>query len=189
MVRKPPKILLHAVRQRAARHREAMLRVVPVPLLINLDALAHPSSTTRVSATTTIRDRIQRAYCARPGFALAPERSVWLMRAIPAPRKALRHPRLRRIILVDRRLGVHTHIRRCRCPHHVPDIRTRKLGIKVVGRLVRLDDGFERRRELFEREGRPVDVVEKGMFFQFGGAALCPETVFRVAVKELSKRN
>jgi hypothetical protein len=112
------------------------------------------------------------------------------MRAIPAPRKALRHPRFRRVILVDRiriRLGVHPHIRRRRRPHHVPDIRARKLGIKVVGRLVRLDDGFEGRRELLERERLPVNVVEKGVFFEFGSAALSPETVFRVAVEELSK--
>jgi hypothetical protein len=111
------------------------------------------------------------------------------MRAIPAPRKALRHPRLGRVVLVDRiRPGVHTHIRRRRRAHHVPDIRTRKLGIKVVGRLVRLDDGFERRRELFKRESCPVDVVEKGMFFEVGGAALCPETVFRITVEQLKKK-
>ena len=119
---------------------------------------------------------------------LAPERSVRLMRAMPAPRKALRHPRLGRVVLVDRiRLGVHTHIRRRRRAHHVPDIRTRKLGIKVIGRLVRLDDGFEGRRELLERKGRPINVVEKGMFFEFGGTALRPETVFRVTVEELKK--
>ena len=185
MIRKTPKILLHAVRQRTARDGETMLRVVPVPLLVNLDALAHPASYT-ARVPTAIRDRAEGAHRARPGLPLAPERSVRLMRTIPAPRKALRHPRLGRIVLVDRiRLGVHTHIRRRRCSDDVPDIRTRKLGIKVVGRLVRLDDGFERRRELLEREGRPVDVVEKRMFFEFGGAALRSETVFRITVEEL----
>ena len=63
-----------------------------------------------------------------------------------------------------------------------------ELGVKVGDRLVRVDVGLERRRDLALGEEVPVDRLEEGVLLELGGVALRTEAVLRVAVEELRLR-
>lgn len=60
-----------------------------------------------------------------------------------------------------------------------------ELGVKVGDRLVRVDVGLERRRDLTLGEEVPVDRLEEGVLLELCGVALGAEAVLRVAVQEL----
>ena len=92
----------------------------------------------------------------RCGLTITTQRTVWCVHLTTGD--GLRDPSFRRVIIIQVQLAGYPD---------VGDVRRRELGIKVCGRLVRLDDRLERWCHLLSRKCIPVNGIKERMLLEF----------------------